>query len=118
MFFELNNTTYHIKFYRTGVTTVAELFEVNSGYTDADSSDMPAMTSLGVYGIARPHYTDRFEKKIGRRVALTHLLENLTERYEDDGFGGEVVFKSEGPITLTKEDRELIWAKYFETHRK
>lgn len=112
MFFELEGKTYRIKFYRTGMTTVAELFEVTK--TVDDLGDDTAMSSLGIYGIARPHHTDRFEKKVGRKVALAHLLVALSDHEDEDGN----LVESVGPIVLDRADRAMIWAKYFESHKK
>lgn len=110
MFFELEGNTYRIKFYRTGVTTVAELFEVKK--TVDDLGDDTAMTSLGVYGIARPYHTDRFEKSTGRKVALANLLKNLSYEWMNDEE------PDPRPVVLEREDRAMIWAKYFESHKK
>lgn len=104
MFFELEDKTYRIKFYYTGRTTVAELFEVNKGIEV--HGDNP-MVSLGVYGVASTYHTDQFNKRTGRKVALANLLNALSDP-EVDG----------SPILLNRADREMIWAKYFETHRK
>lgn len=105
MFFELDGVTYRIKFYRLGRNTIAELFEVVTP-TDADSG---GIYSLGVFGIARQHPIDPPVKKIGRRVALTNMLKALSHAEE-----GEAVLHR----PLTRDDRQAIWARYFESHRK
>lgn len=95
MFFELENKTYCVKFYRTGTTTVAELFQVEAG----------EMLSLEIYGIARPYHTDRFEKSKGRKIALADLI------WQTWGLG-------DGGYEISKEQRKMIWDKYFERHNK
>ena len=106
MYFELEGKTYRIKFYRDGNLTIAELYEI--------SEETGGMISLGVFGIAAVYYKDRFEKKLGRKVALSHLLKVLSDHVDEDGN----FIESVGPIVLDKKDRQMIWDKYFETHRK
>ena len=96
MFFELNEITYKIKFYRTGKTTVAELQQVTGD----------SIVSLGEYGVSNPHYKDVFQKKIGRKRALENLLKGLSNP------------DTEPSILLSKEDRAKIWEAYFERHKK
>lgn len=96
MYFELDNKTFCVKFYRTGTTTIAELFEVGS-----DNK----MTSTGVYGIARVYHTDRFEKSKGRKIALADLI------WQRWGLG-------DGGYEISKEQRKMLWDKYFERHNK
>lgn len=103
MFFELEGNTYRIKFYRMGKNTIAELFQVDA----QAGEDVPGMTSLGVYGVASVYHTDTFVKKVGRKVALSNLLAGLSDPESPAA-----------PLFLNKEDREMIWAKYFESHKK
>lgn len=104
MFLELTNTrgetnTYSIKFSRNGTTTYAELWVVEEWGLDP----------TGLLGIANLYYKDNFVKSKGRKAALARLLVRMNEVS-----AGEDV-----PVfSLTKEDREKIWAKYFETHRR
>ena len=108
MFFEIEGVTYCIKFYRQNTTYIAELFEVNLQATSAegDEEGKNPMNSLGVFGIASLYYNDRFEKSVGRKVALAKLLETLSDS------------DISGPIVMSKEERAMIWEKYFETHKK
>lgn len=103
MYFELNGKTFAIKFYRAGTTTSAELFSVK---------ERGGMIHLGVFGLAKLHITDRFVKKVGRIVALTHLLEGLSGEWMSEN--------EEDPreFILTREDRKIIWEAYFKTHKK
>lgn len=96
-YFEIGKTTYAVKFLRDGVnrtTTIAELYEVVEG----------KLVHTGAFGIASVHYTDQFVKKVGRKVALSYLLDGLS-------------LEDSVPL-FTKEDRTLIWSKYFETFKK
>lgn len=101
MYFELNKQTYQIKFYREGTTTSAELFEVSKTPEGEN-----AIMHTGIAGIASLHFSDRFVKKVGRVVALTKLLEILSDHDTDYG------------RVLSREDRKTIWEAYFKTHKK
>lgn len=98
-YFEVQNKTFAVKFLREGVdnhTTIAELYEVENG----------ELVHTGLFGIASVYYKDQFQKKVGRKVALTNLLESISMSNEFY------------PLTLTREDRTEIWAKYFEHFKK
>jgi hypothetical protein len=99
MFFEHDGKTYGVKFRREGTTTFAKLFVVD---------ESGKLSDLGVEGIAFLYHTDRFEKGKGRKVALADLMSEMNSA-EYDG--------TDVPI-VTKETREKIWTKYFETHNK
>lgn len=95
MFFELNGKTYRVKFHRVGTTTLAELFAVET----------TGFVHLGIIGTAYLHKNDRFVKSIGRKVALASLLAGISD-------------EEYGLFPLSREDRRMIWEKYFETHKK
>lgn len=88
-----------IRFSRQGKATFAELFEVEEN---------DGLVNLGVMTIANPHYTDQFVKKIGTKIALTYLLDILSDP--------EAV--ADTTVLLDKEDRAKIWAEFFKTHKK
>ena len=96
MYFELRGKTYGVKFFRQGTTTVAEWVEVEN----------ENKFHTGMMGLAYLHHTDRFEKKVGRVVALTNLLKYLSDHDADYG------------KVLHREDRKIIWEAYFKTHKK
>src|SRR5574339_1015763 len=100
MFFELRGKTYKISFSRLGTMTVAELSEVDSE---------GKLVHLGIYGTARVYYKDQFQKKVGRKVALT----NLINVFNEPNFDEVPALKF-----LTKEERAEIWNAYFRHHRK
>lgn len=97
MYFELENKTYCVKFYRQNTTTFAELLAV----TDE------GLSYTGLIAFAILHPNDRFEKSKGRKVALAYLLEILSDHNTESPFN-----------PLKKEQRQYIWQKYFERHNK
>lgn len=101
MFFEKDGNTYGIKFYYEGhnrTTTVAELVEVSD----------EGVVHTGIVGIASLDSRDRFVKKIGRRLALTHLLEALSD---------EAFVEENGGVLLIRKDRAQIWNQYLNRGR-
>ena len=100
MFFELNGKTYGVKFSRAGTTTFANLFVVG---------ESGELLPTNIEGTAVLYYKDKFEKSKGRKIALADLLLQIQTPIEDAEFI---------PEGLTKEDREKIWKKYFEKHKK
>src|SRR5688572_13184626 len=99
MFFELNEVTYKVKFYRSGTTTFAELWRLDNDGLDCTN----------LLGIAYLHPNDIFVKKTGRKVALASLLRRMNEI--SAGY-------AEPEFSLTREDRKNIWEAYFKTHKK
>ncbi len=100
MFFELNNTTYGVKFTREGTTTLATLYKV---------LETGELVETNVVGKAILYYKDKFEKAKGRKIALADLLWQVRVPDEES----EIL-----PEGLTKEDRAKIWEIYFETHKR
>ncbi len=100
MFFELNGTTYGVKFRRADTTTIAELISIHPEH---------GIDYTNLVGIARLNPKDRFVKSTGRKIALTNLLNRMEEISAGD---------TEPEFTLSKEDRRKIWNRYFETHKK
>lgn len=94
MYFELNGKTYRVSFSRIGKRTFARLLEVTpDGLVDR----FPLGTSA-------PHYTDKFEKSRGRKIALADLIWQT--------------WGTEEGYEISKEDRAKIWKVYFEKHNK
>ena len=101
MYFQLDDKMYRVKFYRMGNTTIAELLELGSC-----EGDNPYV-SLELYGVASTYHKDIFNKSTGRKVALAKLLDAM-----------DTLWGTEENAFLTKSDRTMIWARYFETHKK
>lgn len=101
MFFQLKNgKTYAVKFSREQTTTLAYWAEVK---------DDGKLYYTGEVGIASLDSRDRFQKKIGRVVALTNLLNIMSNPDNFDEFSS---------VLLDREDRKAIWTAYFENHRR
>ena len=103
MYFKLFGKTFGINFTRGGTTTFAELVEIKPD---------KGITHLGIFGFATLIPPDRFVKSIGRKVALTNLLNYLSA---DWGEGGD---EDPREFILDKDQRKLIWETYFKTHKK
>lgn len=100
IYFEKDGKTYGIQFSYTGAnrtTTVAELVEVEDR----------GIFHTGVMGVASLHYMDRFVKRVGRKVALSYLLEFLSDEEQE-------VYPQ---LLLNKEDRTKIWNLYLNRGR-
>lgn len=91
MLFDLDGKQFKVSFYRIGTTTFAKLCqfasEINSWF------EVNTCAAL-----CNPK--DRFEKKIGRKIALSRILHETEE------------------LHLSKEDRAAIWEIYFKEHKK
>lgn len=97
MYFQLHGKTYRVRFYRTDNMTFAELHLVKED----------DIVFTGLDGVAIKSPKDREDRGKGRKVALADLLDNMTN-----------VFGTIAGLEITKADRESIWARYFESHRK
>ncbi len=102
MFFELNGKTYGVKFSRHEKSTYAELKKVN---------ETSGLDTTGILSIAKPYYTDRFEKSKGRKEALAGLLDDMQQFHDENP-------ERYPDYNMTKEVRTMIWETYFKTHRK
>ena len=92
MFFEIDNTTFGVKFTRVGNRTFAELMEVKKS---------GLLTHTNIVGEVGLFYLDTYVWSTGRKLALTNLIEEMSKKMQ-----------------LTKENRAEIWTRYFQEYKK
>ncbi len=92
MFFEIDNETYGVKFSRVGYRTFAELMKVKKN---------GELSHTNIVGECALYYKDTFVPEVGRKIALTNLIENIVKK-----------------IKLEKADRAKIWEEYFREYKK